>query len=642
MRLSVLSILNNLIISSLFFAVSVNLLAQELKTFEGHAYEVISTPMSWMAADEFAKSKGGALVKIDSFQENFFIENLMSSVETSASDGGGSNYFWLGANDISQEGDWTWSNGGKLNEVSVSGRPLWGNGQGHGAGYSEPDNFNGMQDCLAMGVTGWPKSNPGFYGAAGQWNDLNCGNLLSFAIEYTLDASFGNNILRIENIKVGEQTYWASLVLQECETICFKIIEAEGTNYPATKTFSEFAENVLKIERVNVGDSAYYVELELINSSDLIFQLKAGSLTRSLTYVPADSDTWIKAEPEEVGLKSSEIQKAIDYAFAEGQNTQGLLILRHGAIVAERYATGSDKDSIATSWSMAKSFVSALTGIAIDKGFISSVDVPVADYVTEWAGDDRKNITLRDLLLMSSGLYENGDDGLVMYVGLQDSDGNYILDSNGNYQKVNNLQYSINRTVNPSRARWLGAGYTWNYSNADTQIIGHIIESASNKFINSFAEEYLFSKIGISADWWTDGFHNYMHYCCLDMTTRDFAKFGLLFARDGKWGSERVIPEDWVLESTAPIITITESWQIGYGYQWWPDKSGDWYYAVGTRSQLIYVHPGLDIVVVRNGTVEFVGDTKHRRGDSYHLTQFPANWNNVEFFQHILDSAKIN
>ena len=209
---------------------------------------------------------------------------------------------------------------------------------------------------------------------------------------------------------------------------------------------------------------------------------------------------------------------------------------------------------------------------------------------------------------MSSGLYENGDDGPVMYVGLQDSDGNYIQDSNGEYQKVNNLQYSINRIVNPDRARWLGAGYTWNYSNADTQIIGHIIESASNKFINSFAEEFLFSKIGISADWWTDGFHNYMHYCCLDMTTRDFAKFGLLFARDGKWGSERIISEDWVLESTAPTITITESWQIGYGYQWWPDRSGDWYYAVGSRKQLIYVHPGLDIVAVRNGTLELIGN----------------------------------
>ena len=107
MRHSVLSILNYLIISSSLFAVPISLLAEELKTFEGHAYEVVSTPMSWVAADAFAKSKGGALVKIDSFQENFFVKNLMSSTETSAADGGGSNYFWMGATDITQEGDWT-------------------------------------------------------------------------------------------------------------------------------------------------------------------------------------------------------------------------------------------------------------------------------------------------------------------------------------------------------------------------------------------------------------------------------------------------------------------------------------------------------------------------------------------------------
>ena len=76
MRHSVLSILNYLIISSSLFAVPISLLAEELKTFEGHAYEVVSTPMSWVAADAFAKSKGGALVKIDSFQENFFVKNL--------------------------------------------------------------------------------------------------------------------------------------------------------------------------------------------------------------------------------------------------------------------------------------------------------------------------------------------------------------------------------------------------------------------------------------------------------------------------------------------------------------------------------------------------------------------------------------
>lgn len=625
---------------ALFFAQG-SLLAAELKTFDGHAYELVSTPMTWSEAKSFAQGKGGELVRIDSFQENYFVKNLMSLTETSAADGGGSNYIWLGANDIGQEDEWAWYDNTELNASSISSRPLWGNGEGHGAGFSEPDNFNGSQDCLAMGVTSWPKANPGFYGTAGQWNDLNCNNSLSFAIEYAIDATFSDNTLRIEHLQVGEETYWATLALKECENICFQITNANKTSIPIPDNFySQYEENTLKLERVNVGESAYDVELELLNINDLTFQLKSGYLTGSLNYVP--TDTWVTAEPDELGLKTSEIQKAIDYAFAEGQNTQGLVILRHGAIVAEKYADGSNKDSIATSWSVAKSFTSALIGIAIDKGFISSVDVPAAGYVPEWAGDDRKNITLKNLLQMSSGLYEDGNDGEVMYVGLKDSDGNYVTDSNGVIQQVNNLQYAINRTVSPERAHWLGAGYNWNYANGDTQIIGSILLQAANKSFGSFAEEYLFSKIGISAEWWTDAFHNYMPWCCLDMTTRDFAKFGLLFARDGKWGSEQIISQDWVIESTAPTVIILPSMQTGYGYQWWPDRSGEWYFALGSRSQLIYVHPGLDIVVVRNSTVEFVGDTKSRRDISYHLTQFPANWGNVEFFQFIIDAAKMN
>ena len=127
---------------------------------------------------------------------------------------------------------------------------------------------------------------------------------------------------------------------------------------------------------------------------------------------------------------------------------------------------------MATSWSTAKSFTSALVGIAIEKGIISSVDTSAAEFITEWAADERKNITIRDLLLMSSGLYEDGDDALDMYIG--------VRDENGQYRDVDNVYYSIERTVNPERARWLGAAYTWNYANADTQILGEIIADERN------------------------------------------------------------------------------------------------------------------------------------------------------------------
>ena len=126
-------------------------------------------------------------------------------------------------------------------------------------------------------------------------------------------------------------------------------------------------------------------------------------------------------------MDPSKIQTALDYAFAEGQNTQGVVVIRHGVIVAEQYANNSNKESIATSWSTAKSFTSALMGIAIDMGYISSEEVSVAEFITEWAGNDKKNMTIKNLLQMSSGLFEEGTsaygDGAIMYIGEENEDG---------------------------------------------------------------------------------------------------------------------------------------------------------------------------------------------------------------------------
>ena len=106
------------------------------------------------------------------------------------------------------------------------------------------------------------------------------------------------------------------------------------------------------------------------------------------------------------------------------------------------------------------------------------------------------------------------------------------------------------------------------------------------------------------------------------MTTRDFAKFGLLFARDGEWGSERIIPEDWVLESTAPTITITESWQIGYGYQWWlPGDPLTDYTAHGVYNQFIYVDPESGIVIAKTSSNHRFRSEKEYTKDA-HIAMF--------------------
>ena len=596
--------------------------------FDGHSYQIITTPMSWSEAEVYATSTGGRLLVINSFQENVFIERLMANYGQIAPDGGGAEYHWLGASDSLNENDWAWVNGSTLETTKIAGRAFWGNGAGHGPDGSEPDNFNN-QDCLAMAVTAWPVANPGFYGAAGQWNDIDCDNKLNFIVEYPIDATYSDGQLNAENISVGDKKYRAELQLIECASICFQVSSATEIDNDSQLSINDVSGDILRLRKVNVGSTSYDVALKLTDSNSLIFTLDSAIETFSVTTVPGE--TWVTATTEQVGLDAEKFQKVVDYAFGEGQNTQGLVVVRHGSIVFERYAEGSDKDSIATSWSTAKSFTSALVGIAIDKGFVSSVDASAAEFISDWSEDERANITLKDLLLMSSGLSEDGDDSTSMYIG--------VKDENNQYNAVDNVLFSIDRTVNPERARWLGAGYTWNYANADTQILGEIIERSASKSLLDFARENFFSKIGISAIWWTDKFSNYMAYCCLDMTSRNFARFGLLYARDGKWGDVQVVPGEYVIESTALSIEITEDLPLGYGYQWWPDRSGKWFAAKGSRSNNIYVHPGLDIVVVRNSLYTRIGNSNSREDGSYHSTEFPSVWDDSEFFNLVIESV---
>ena len=626
-----------------------------VKSFEGHAYEVISLPMTWSEAEEHAKQKLGTLAKIDSLQENVFLQSLMSQITTAAQDGGGAKYFWLGGSDTGLEGNWQWVDGTEIDSSSITNRALWGQGPGFETGSSEPDNFMGNQDCLAMGLETWPKDAETLsaLGAAGQWNDISCSNKLSFVIEYDVTASFADGLLQVKHLTAGDKKYSASFQLtsratdERCWSLsaCFKLIVADETILPTTRTSNYFSDNVLKITKFEYMGKVYELDLKLIDSENLIFELTHANLTSSIQTFPSDS--WITATPDSVGMDAAKLQQAIDYAFNDvmvdgkliPQNTQGLVIIRHGAIVAEKYASGSAKDSIATSWSTAKSFTSALMGIAIDKGYVSSEYVPAAEFITEWAGDDRKNMTIKNLLQMSSGLIEGGTssygDGTIMYIGLEDEEG--VSDPN---RPVDNVLYSIDRAIDPNRAPWLGATYSWSYQNADSQLLGEIIERATNTSIYEFAQDVLFNKLGINAGWWTDEFENYMAYCCLDMTTRNFARFGLLYAREGKWNAEQIVSQEWVVKSTARSVWLSDSIPYGYGYQWWADDSSDWFFSVGSRMNNIYVHPGLDIVVVRNSSLELIGEGKSRANEAYHDTKFPARWNHHEFFQPIIDSAK--
>ena len=146
--------------------------------FGGHTYRIVSTPATWAQARKLAAAAGGHLAIVDSAKENAFLFQALEAahIRTVAPDGGGARYAWLGASDAAKEGDWRWVDGKRV----AKGYANWG----HGPGGREPDDFGGRQDCMAMGLTGWPAARPGLLGRPGQWNDVDGGNRLAFVIEF--------------------------------------------------------------------------------------------------------------------------------------------------------------------------------------------------------------------------------------------------------------------------------------------------------------------------------------------------------------------------------------------------------------------------------------------------------------------------
>jgi CubicO group peptidase (beta-lactamase class C family) len=307
-----------------------------------------------------------------------------------------------------------------------------------------------------------------------------------------------------------------------------------------------------------------------------------GSSTREVW----PTQDWLVEAPEDHGMDSAVLAGARDYAFQDGKYTQGVVVVRGGVIVAEWYEDGRDASSFGTSWSVAKSFTSALIGIAIEEGLIDSVDTSMAEFFPDWRDTAKEAITLRHVLWMSSGL-------------LWDED--YTPDDLSNIIQmiVFEPDHLVYAAAQPAE---VPPGTRFSYSSGDTMLLSGVLEAVTGKTVGEYAREKLFAPLGMDpVDWWRDAAGHTATYCCLDTPSRQFAKFGLLYLRGGRWENRQVVPAEWVSAS----ITSSDVWE-GYGYQWWltgrthPSLPDDLYDADGHDGQFIYVIPSLDLVVVRN------------------------------------------
>ncbi|MDX2380913.1 MAG: serine hydrolase [Acidimicrobiia bacterium] len=298
-------------------------------------------------------------------------------------------------------------------------------------------------------------------------------------------------------------------------------------------------------------------------------------------------------------------------AFHDETDTVALLVLQDGAVRHERYTLTGGRDVHWISWSVAKSFISALVGIAVAEGAIPSIEAPISDVVAGLGGSGYDGVRIEDILQMSSGASWNEDysdpDSDVSRLGAVMS-GELTLDE---------LVTSISPDVPP--------GSLCRYNSADTQALGSLLVAATGTSIADYMQEKLYNPLGMESPgyWLTDSAGREMAFGGLLLTARDFAKLGELYRRGGEWDGAQVVPAQWVTASTradAPHLAAGapagDTTDIGYGYQWWlpAGDRGD-YTAIGVYNQFVYVDPASRSVIVKLSANRTYGTTASEESD---------------------------
>jgi CubicO group peptidase (beta-lactamase class C family) len=304
---------------------------------------------------------------------------------------------------------------------------------------------------------------------------------------------------------------------------------------------------------------------------------------------PSPLPAGVEVDPSSVPLVAGGGGETFD-GFLRGTDTLAFVVLDGDRLVYERYFGGADRQTRQTSFSVAKSFLSTLVGIAIDEGLIGSVGDPVTEYLPELAERDPRfeRIRLRDLLTMSSGIrYE--EQSLPLPWG-DDVDTYYGTD-------MRDLALSSTQIVRPPGQEWL-------YNNYHPLLLGLVLERATGMTVSDYMATRLWQPLGAEADatWNLDseasGFEKMESG--MNATPLDFARFGQLFLHDGVWNGARIVSQDWVRVATA-ADTSTDPAE-NYQYFWWIDTERPGrFYALGNFGQYIYVAPDSGTVIVRNG-----------------------------------------
>lgn len=284
---------------------------------------------------------------------------------------------------------------------------------------------------------------------------------------------------------------------------------------------------------------------------------------------------WETVEPAAAGMNAAKVAEVGELLKASGAKTG--LIVRGGKIVAEWYWDGADRSTKLLVYSSSKSFASTAAGLAIADGKLT-LDSKVGEFVPDVKPAGKKDVTVRQIISMDTGVHNNAK--------LPQAEKRFTY-----------AMYEAPMDFEP--------GKKWDYNNTGLALLAPVLKKATGKQVDEILAEKVFTKIGIGeSDWTWDKNEDYsLPYSGLHITARSFARFGLLFLRNGKWKDEQVVSAAWVKEATGPSQEMNPE----YGYLWWNNSQGkkfpgcpaDTYAALGRAQNNMLIVPSLDLIVIR-------------------------------------------
>jgi CubicO group peptidase (beta-lactamase class C family) len=333
----------------------------------------------------------------------------------------------------------------------------------------------------------------------------------------------------------------------------------------------------------------------------LIVSVLIASCEKTPTEADSRKHMWDWSTPQAQGMNPDILDSAFVRAEAAGF-VDGLLVIRNGFIVAEEYYNGYDEFRPHNIMSVSKSFLSAITGIALHRGHIDSLEERVLDYFPEYGYQDidprKYNITIRHLLTMRMGMRGEAEDNYAVYMEIYNSD-NWIR-----------------ATIESPLA--YDPGERMSYNTFQTHLLSATITNATHRSMRWFTTTFLLNPMNIDVDSWErdpQGYYfggNSMHF-----TPREMAVLGFLYLNDGRLNDLQIVPGDWVALSLSPSTTFTHPNEWGayknynYAYLWWLGQINecDLFMAYGYGGQFVIVFPGLNLIVVSTADDQVNPDT---------------------------------